>query len=69
VEEKPRTSRVKEVCDRFGLEFEIVQAEDDTWILILKGQPASEEFRRAKEQLQGIVGEDWLITLEPPEQS
>ena len=64
MEEKSRIQRIKEVCDRFGLGFEIVQSEDDTWMLILKGRPDREQFGRVREELRLLVDDDWLITLD-----
>lgn len=60
-----RTLRIKEVCDRFGLKFDIRIAEDDTMVVILRGRPGFAEVLQAERELRQIVEDDWLITFEP----
>ncbi len=65
--DKSRTERIKEVCDRLGLRFEIKIGEDDTIVVILRGRPGLARVLEAERELRRIVEDDWLITFEPDE--
>ena len=62
---KARTARIKEICDCFGLQFEIKIAEDDMMVVVLRGRPGIERVLEAEREIRGIVEDDWLITFEP----
>lgn len=62
---KSRTARIAEVCEQFGLTFELKQAEDDTIVLLLKGRRGLARVVEAERQLREIIEDDWLIMFEP----
>jgi len=59
-----RTERIREVCEKFGLQFEVKIAEDDTMLLILRGPIGLSGSQEAEKALRQIVEEDWLITFD-----
>lgn len=62
---KARSARIKDICDRLGLQFEIKIAEDDTMVVVLRGRPGIERVLEAEREIREIVEDDWLITFEP----
>ena len=64
-DDRSRSQRIKQVCDRFGLEFDLKTAEDDTIVVTLRGRPGLAKVLEAERALRGIVEDDWLITYEP----